>query len=187
MLNQRAIQLADAMIADADELRIELRDDGGAARVVDVGIDASGGLEAGRRLTEICLAGLGRVAIVPAHQELWNGPAVTVATDHPVAACMASQYAGWKLARDDFYAMGSGPMRAAAGVEEIFSKIGFDEQADIAVGVLETRHFPPEPVIDEIATKCRIDPARLTLFVAPTASQAGTIQIAGRSVETAPS
>ncbi len=184
-LNERAQKLADAMIADAGELKIEVREGGGGARVVDVGINAPGGLEAGRRLTEICMAGLGRVAIASAPPELWKGPAVTVATDHPIAACMASQYAGWKITGNDFFAMGSGPMRAAAAVEELIDKIGHVESSEVAVGVLETRAFPPAPVIHDIAKRCHVDPSRLTLLVAPTASQAGSIQIAGRSVETA--
>jgi methenyltetrahydromethanopterin cyclohydrolase len=40
-------------------------------------------------------------------------PLVQVATDHPVAACLASQYAGWHLSEGKYFAMGSGPMRAA--------------------------------------------------------------------------
>ena len=76
-------------------------------------------------------------------------------------------------------------MRAAAAVEELIDKIGHGESSEVAVGVLETRAFPPAPVIHDIAKRCHVDPSRLTLLVAPTASQAGSIQIAGRSVETA--
>ena len=38
--------------------------------------------------------------------------------------------------------MGSGPMRAAAGKEDLFDTIGNREQADVAVGILETRQAP---------------------------------------------
>jgi methenyltetrahydromethanopterin cyclohydrolase len=152
---------------------------------VDCGIQALGGLEAGRRLTEICLAGLGHVSFVPAAAESGCALAVAVRSDQPVAACMASQYAGWRLSEGKFFAMGSGPMRAAAGKEALFDKIGYREQSPVAVGVLETRQLPPESICQTIASACGMKPRDVTLLCAPTASQAGTVQVVARSLETA--
>ncbi len=98
---------------------------------------------------------------------------------------MAAQYAGWRIHKGKYFAMASGPMRAAAGKEALFDKIGFRERPKVAVGVLETRKLPPPEVLDSIAADCGVEPVNLTLLVAPTASQAGTVQIAARSVETA--
>jgi methenyltetrahydromethanopterin cyclohydrolase len=98
---------------------------------------------------------------------------------------MASQYAGWQIAAGKFFAMGSGPMRAAAGKEAIFAKIGHQETPDVAVGILETRKRPPDEVCQDLAKQCRVSPEKLTLLVAPTASLAGTLQVVARSVETA--
>ena len=81
--------------------------------------------------------------------------------------------------------MGSGPMRAAAGTEAIYDLIGFRETADAVVGVLETRKPPPPAIVAKIASACRVEPAAVTLLVAPTASLAGGVQIVARSVETA--
>ena len=63
--------------------------------------------------------------------------------------------------------------------------IGFRETADAIVGVLETRKPPPPAIVAKIAAACRVDPAAVTLLVAPTASLAGGVQIVARSVETA--
>ena len=52
-----------------------------------------------------------------------DGPACRSRPDDPVRACLASQYAGWQIKVGKFFAMGSGPMRAAAGKEEIFDHI----------------------------------------------------------------
>ncbi|MBI1902332.1 MAG: methenyltetrahydromethanopterin cyclohydrolase [Planctomycetia bacterium] len=183
-LNRRAAELCDRLAAEAPALRIAVRDVAGS-RVLDLGIAAPGGLEAGRRMAEICTAGLADVSIVPGPAALGGTPAVLVRTDQPVAACMAAQYAGWQISRDEFFAMGSGPMRALAGKEELFGKIGFQEQSDAAVGVLETRKLPSEAVCRYVAEACHVAADRLTLLVAPTASQAGTVQIVARSVETA--
>jgi methenyltetrahydromethanopterin cyclohydrolase len=98
---------------------------------------------------------------------------------------MASQYAGWEIRGDKFFAMGSGPMRAAAGREDLFNDIGHRERPDRCVGVLESGKLPPEGAVLDIAAKCGVTPDRLTLVAARTASPAGTVQIVARSVETA--
>jgi methenyltetrahydromethanopterin cyclohydrolase len=98
---------------------------------------------------------------------------------------MASQYAGWQIAGTDFFAMGSGPMRARRGREKLFDDIGLREVSDMAVGVLESGHLPAADVCQHIANDCEVDSENLTLLVAPTASLAGTVQVVARTIETA--
>jgi methenyltetrahydromethanopterin cyclohydrolase len=184
-LNQSAEGRARPMLENAARLRIGVHTAAGGATVIDCGIEVPGGLEAGRVLAEVCMAGLGHVQFGPGAPELWPGPAVTISTDAPVAACMAAQYAGWKVQHEGYFAMGSGPMRAAAGKEALYDKIGHRERPDVAVGVLETRALPPDDVLRSLAEACGVALERLMLLVAPTASQAGSVQIAARSVETA--
>lgn len=183
-LNERAAELCRRLIDRAGVLRIETHQTAGAT-VIDLGVKAPGGLEAGLALAEICLAGLGRVSLSPADPALWRGPAVAVETDQPLLACLASQYAGWQIARGKFFAMGSGPMRAAAGKEELFEDVLIREPSTCAVGVLETAKLPPEEVVEYLAAECGVTTSSLTLLAARTASQAGTLQVVARSVETA--
>lgn len=182
-LNQSAAELCDALIARAQMLRIECHAIAGAT-VIDLGVEARGGLEAGLMLARICVAGLAQVKLVPCGSEI-AGPAVTVHSDQPVAACLASQYAGWRISAGKYFAMGSGPMRAAHGQEKLFDTIGHRERPERVVGVLETSRLPPAEVVERLAGDCGVPPEQLTLLVAPTASQAGTVQIVARSVETA--
>jgi methenyltetrahydromethanopterin cyclohydrolase len=98
---------------------------------------------------------------------------------------MASQYAGWQIKVGKFFAMGSGPMRAAYGKEELIAHIAGQEQAPVAVGVLETRKLPDDAVIAYLCEKLRLAPSQLTLLVAPTGSIAGALQVVARSVEMA--
>lgn len=184
-LNEHALKRCEALIDQATELRVAVLRDETGARVVDCGVHVPGGLAAGVALAEVCLAGLGCVGLTPGNTELWPGPAVSIRTDQPVKACMASQYAGWQVAGEKFFAMGSGPMRAVRGREELFDKIGYSEKADSVVGVLESGKLPHEDVCHHIAEDCHVDPERLTLLVAPTASIAGTVQVVARTVETA--
>jgi methenyltetrahydromethanopterin cyclohydrolase len=112
-------------------------------------------------------------------------PHIQVATDHPVAACMASQYAGWQISVGKFFAMGSGPMRALYGKEALYDHIAGREQAPVAVGVLETRKLPDEAVIAYVSERLELPPSQLALLAAPASSLAGTIQVVARSLETA--
>jgi methenyltetrahydromethanopterin cyclohydrolase len=184
-LNEGAWQLCDALTADADRLGIAIRILAGGTRLIDCGVRAVGCIEAGRRLAEICMAGLGTVEIVAADAVLSSGQAVNVWTDKPIAACMAAQYAGWEIKGAGFFAMGSGPMRAAAAREPLFDSIGYREKTERCVGVLESSKLPPESVCVDIAGKCSVHPNELTLLVARTSSPAGMVQIVARSVETA--
>ena len=183
-LNQQAAQLCDELLANPGRFHVVPSKSACGTRLVDCGITTPGGLEAGRRLAEICLAGRGEVRFVPSALDNTPGLAVLVTTDHPLAACMASQYAGWQIASGKFFAMGSGPMRALAGKETLFEKIGHTEKSDVAVGILETRQLPPDELCQDLARQCGVSPEKLTLLIAPTASLAGTIQVVARSVET---
>ena len=184
-LNERAQRLADYMVANAATLRIAVQQTAAGARLLDCGINSLGGLQAGLGLARICLAGLGDVAL--AAGEVAGMPAVhvTVATDQPVTACMAAQYAGWQISVGKFFAMGSGPMRAAYGKEELFDKIPGREQAPVAVGVLETRKLPDDAVIAFLCERLNLPASKLTLLAAPASSLAGNLQVVARSLETA--
>jgi methenyltetrahydromethanopterin cyclohydrolase len=184
-LNERAWRIADRLAADASGLRVAVRTLPGGARVIDAGIDARGGYGAGLALAEICMGGIGDVAYVPVGigEDMW--PGVRVWTDHPAVSCMASQYAGWAIQVEQYFAMGSGPLRAHARVEqELFAKLGYAEQASRGVLVLETRNPPTDAVAAWVARKAGLAPAQLTFVVAPTASLAGGVQIAARILET---
>ena len=184
-LNERAQRLADHMAATAAALRIAVQQTGTGARILDCGIKAEGGLQAGLGLARVCLAGQAEVSLVPGDVGSVPSLQVMVFSDNPVAACMASQYAGWQISVGKFFAMGSGPMRALYGREDLFDKIAGRESAPVAVGVLETRKFPDDPVIEYLCEKLNLPASKLTLLVAPAASMAGNIQVVARSLETA--
>jgi methenyltetrahydromethanopterin cyclohydrolase len=183
-LNERAFRLADQMAAEADDLRVCVHETAGA-RIIDCGVEAQGGLQAGLRLARICLADLAEVTLAPGRIGTTASPTVQVATDHPVRACLAAQYAGWRIQVGDFFAMGSGPMRAAFGREDLFDHIQGRERAQVAVGVLESRVLPGPEVVRYLCEGLGLPAAKLTLLVAPAASLAGTVQIVARALETA--
>jgi methenyltetrahydromethanopterin cyclohydrolase len=184
LLNEQARLRADALDAQRDALRIGVSQAGGS-RLLDCGLNSPGGLQAGLALACVCLADRAEVSLVPSGLPDVPGPAVQVCTDDPVLACMASQYAGWQVAVGKFFAMGSGPMRAAYGKEALFDHIPGRERPAVAVGVLETRKPPTEEVVNYLAERLQLPASQLTLLFAPAASLAGTVQVVARSLETA--
>ena len=184
-VNLRAHEILDRMSDQALALGVSFSTLSNGARLVDLGVKAPGGLLAGKGLAEICLGGLGRVEFIPLDYGEFSLPGVSVVIDGPLLACLGSQYAGWKIQRGKFFAMGSGPARALARTEELYAKIGVKDEADAAVLVLETGRLPNEEVADYVAEKCGVKPQRVSLAVAATRSLAGGVQIAARSVETA--
>jgi methenyltetrahydromethanopterin cyclohydrolase len=184
-LNALAAEIADGMEENAGAFRVRVQHLGSGARVIDAGVEAPGGLDAGLALSEICMGGLGTVTYAPVSlgNDIW--PGLTVWTDHPAVSCMASQYAGWAISVDKFFAMGSGPLRAHARVEkELFGKLAYAETADRGVLVLEGRTLPTDEVAAWVAGKARLQPAQLTFVIAPTASLSGGVQISARILET---
>ena len=184
-LNERAMRLADHMATTAAALRVAVANTPNGARVIDCGIGVKGGLQAGLALARVCLAGQGEVGLLPGDLADLPVPLVQVFSDHPVLACMASQYAGWQVSVGKFFGMGSGPMRAAYGKEELFDHIPGREQSSLAVGVLETQKLPRDEVTAYLAERLNLPPNKLTLLAAPASSQAGNIQVVARSLETA--
>src|SRR5690348_2697057 len=178
-LNERALTLADRLAADP---QVDATTLANGTRVLDC---SAGGYEPGRLFAEICLAGLGSVAFAPVVLgERWL-PALTVTTDRPAIACLAAQYAGWRVDREGYFAMGSGPARALIRAEDLYDDLGWDERADVAVLCLETGAAPPAEIADFVAERAGVPPSALTLLFAPTASTPGSVQIAARVVETA--
>jgi len=184
-MNARAWALADRCVEQATEWRLAAHQLTGGARVIDAGVHVPGGLTAGRAMAEICMGGLGHVDFVTLTIGSESWPGVHVWTDHPAESCMASQYAGWAITPDGFFAMGSGPLRAKARVEkELFEKLGYAEEAPRGVLVLEGRALPDDAAAAWVAKKAGVSPEAITFVVAPTASLAGGVQIVARSIET---
>ena len=183
-MNKLAANLVSKALSMERELKIASRSIGGAT-VVDMGIEVPGGFEAGVLLSKICMGGLGEVIITRAIYDELMLPAVVVYTDHPVEACMASQYAGWRIKVGDYFAMGSGPARAIAKKpKKLYEEIGYEEPAEEAVLVLETDKMPTEDVVKYVCETTGVKPSNLYIVVAPTNSIAGSVQVSARIVET---
>jgi methenyltetrahydromethanopterin cyclohydrolase len=181
--NRLAAAIAREIIEGESRLQVGVTRVAGAA-VLDCGIKTRGGWQAGALYAAACMGGLGYVKVGEGRlgQRIW--PAVKVSTDHPTLACILCQYAGWFVKRNGYIAMASGPARALVRAEDHFDRMEYKDSVNEAVIALETRKLPDAGVITYLSERCRVDPANLYVLVAPTSSQAGSVQIAARAVET---
>jgi methenyltetrahydromethanopterin cyclohydrolase len=184
-VNRTAAPLVASLLERRNELRLDVRRHDTGATLVDAGIRAPGGLEAGRRIAEICMGGLGQVQLTASRGQ-WP-ISLSVTANDPVLACLASQYAGWSLSsgtgKTRFHALGSGPARALAVKEALFEELGYRDQASSTYLVLEVDREPPAEVVEKVVRDCQVGPEQLTIVLTPTNSLAGMVQIIARVLE----
>jgi methenyltetrahydromethanopterin cyclohydrolase len=187
-LNKLTAPLVENLIANANSLRLAVSNLDDGTCVIDAGINAKGGIEAGRLIAKICMGGLGVVKLrASTNFRNWSWH-LDVHSSDPVLACLASQYAGWSLnhgkGKQAFNALGSGPARTLGSNEPLFDELGYHDSADSACIVVEVDKVPPVEVTTKIAEMCGISTSKLTVILTPTSSLAGAVQIVSRVLET---
>ncbi|EIC31172.1 methenyltetrahydromethanopterin cyclohydrolase [Methylomicrobium album] len=193
-VNKLTQPLVQHLIANADKLRVAVETLDNGCTIIDAGIKVPGGLEAGRIIAEICLGGMGTVTLSHSPYTAHWPLTVNVHTGNPVLGCLGSQYAGWSLSHEKYYALGSGPARAMAAkikdgneepVEELYKELGYRDSFDSTVLVIENDAVPPPAIVEKVAAACKVDPGKLTVIVTPTSSLAGGLQVVARVLEVA--
>ena len=184
-VNSLAWKLLEELLEKPDYYGIMLEKTNSGTTIVDAGINAKGGFQAGKIVTEICMGGCGKAEITHRKYGELDLPSIFVYTDHPVIATLASQFAGWQIKEGDYFAIGSGPARALAlKPRGLCEKIGYRDFFDKAVAVLETDKHPPAKLLERFTNECNVSPEDLAVILTPTASVAGATQVSGRIVET---
>lgn len=183
-LNDTAQRIADCMISDAERLRIAVSKGPSGECLIDAGAKVTGSIEAGLRMAEAAMGGLGTITTTMDLASKWP-LTVQVRSSQPVLACLGSQYAGWNLSSDGYFAMGSGPGRALARVEPLYSTLSYHDSASNAVLLLETAEPPPQALVEKVAKATGLPAEKLTFLYAPTQSVAGAVQIVSRVLEVA--
>jgi methenyltetrahydromethanopterin cyclohydrolase len=186
-VNDIAYEFAGDMMDYPENYKVEVHTLGNDSTVIDCGVKAKGGYEAGLAFTQISMGGLAATSLT--HKKLKHEifyPFIEVCTDYPTLACLAAQKAGWRISQEGFFAMGSGPARALAlKPKHTYEVIEYEDESDLAVIALEASALPNEKVMDYIASECGVEASNVIAIVAPTNSLVGSIQIAGRVVEMA--
>ena len=190
-VNQLSAPLVRHLVRQAEILQLGVSQHELGCTIIDAGISHLGSVEAGRLIAEICMGGLGEVRMLPKHNfvdhqfNFINAGSISVSSQQPVLACLASQYAGWALSHEKFFALGSGPARALAQREDLFQELQYHDASTSTSLVLETGKIPPSEVIEKVLRDTNVAPDNLTIILTPTTSMTGVVQIVGRVLEVA--
>jgi methenyltetrahydromethanopterin cyclohydrolase len=184
-INKLAYELVERLLAEPDYYGVGVEMLPSGATVIDTGLEAPGGYEAGLMTTRVAMGGAGTAELGFADFGGLMLPTVMVSTDHPAVALFGAQLAGWRIKPEGYTADGSGPARALAlKPKKVFRKIEYQDEADVAVLLLETDKKPPDSAAHFIAEACGVDPKDVYMLLTTTTSMAGMVQISGRIVET---
>jgi len=185
-VNEIALTIFEELFEYPEEFNVVPHQLDNGARIVDCGVRISGGYAAGNIFTGICMGGLGEISFRMGRIRDVPLPFIEVNTDFPAIACLGAQKAGWTVKVGNYFAMGSGPARALSlKPKHTFEVIEYEDDFDFAVIALESSTLPNGEVMEKIAEECEVDVKNVCAVVAPTASLVGSIQVAGRCVETA--
>ena len=183
-VNQMAWKIAQKLLDNPEFYGVSVSKSTAGATIVDAGVNAPGGFQAGKKLTELCMGGAGKASLGFKTYGDITFPSITITSDHPAIAMLGAQFAGWRIKDGDQIAIGSGPVRALAlKPKDVYEEIGYKDQSDKAVLTLESNTLPSDALIEKVATASNVSAANLIVVVAPTASIAGLTQVAGRIVE----
>ena len=184
-LNRLAIELVDEAIDFADELNVVAYELDNEATVIDFGVHADGGIEAGLLLAEVQTAGL---ATVQTRMDSVAGaplPHVELSTDQPALALLCSQKAGWEVSVEGFEGLGSGPARALVAEEDEFQQLGYRDEFDLTTLTIESIELPDEAVAEHVADYTGVSSAAVFLPTFATGSLCGSVTMAARAAELA--
>jgi methenyltetrahydromethanopterin cyclohydrolase len=184
-VNQMAWRIAQKFIDNPEFYVVSVSKSITGATIIDAGVNASGGFQAGKKLTELCMGGAGKAQLGFKTYGDVTFPSITVMSDHPAIAMLGSQFAGWRIKEPDGnIAIGSGPVRALAlKPKDVFEEIAYKDTSDKAVITLESNVLPSDALIEKVASASSVLAQNLIAVAAPTASIAGLTQVAGRVVE----
>jgi len=184
-INKLAYNLTKKLVEKPEYYRVKIETLPSGAIVIDTGIKAHGGYEAGLMVTRIAMGGAGTAELGYADFDGIKLPTVNVSTDHPAIALFGAQLAGWRIKPEGYTADGSGPARALAlKPKNVFKKIEYQDESDVAVLLMEAEELPPDSAAYYISERANVKPENVVMVMTTTTSVAGMVQISGRIVET---
>jgi len=185
-VNQEALKILNEIQKDPEAFGARIDTLPSGTTLIDTGLEAKGSYDLGLKITEIAMGGLGSTSLIFETYGDITLPIIAVSTSHPSISLFGCQLAGWKIKVGDYVADASGPGRALSlKPKRVFEKIGYRDEFDSAVLLIETSRKPTDDVALEIGKACNVDPRKLYLILTTITSITGFVQISGRIVETA--
>jgi methenyltetrahydromethanopterin cyclohydrolase len=188
-VNREAFKIVEQILSYPDLFSIKTTSLSNKATIIDA---SHGTYECGRLVGEICLGGLGSCQFTQISVKGVFFPGLLVQTSHPVIALIGSQKAtrltiktqvGEKKKKNSY--MVSGPFRAIAKLDnELYNLIDYSDDPGKSVIVFEASKIPNESIMEQVFSKCKLEPENTVAIFTPTNSVPGIVQIAARVIKT---
>ena len=85
-VNQMAWKIAQKLLDNPEFYGVTVSKSTAGATIIDAGVKAPGGFQAGKKLTELCMGGAGKAQLGFKTYGDITFPSITVSTDHPAIA-----------------------------------------------------------------------------------------------------
>ena len=95
-VNQMAWKIAQKLLDNPEFYGVTVSKSTAGATIVDAGVKAPGGFQAGKKLTELCLGGAGKAQLGFKTYGDLSFPSITVSPTIRPSQLLGSQFAGWR-------------------------------------------------------------------------------------------
>lgn len=185
-VNEKAVALAEKLVSDPESYKVEVHRIRGAF-IIDAGVNAHGGYEAAKLVTEILFGGLNEIniGIFPEKIDDVYYDAVQVHSDHTVLQQAGCNISGWELRPGKYAPVLAGPGRTLARKPgdwlEKYST--YSDKYHKAVLTVEKGTMVSEEEVQDLIDAVGIEAENLYIIVAASGSTVCSVEVAARILE----
>lgn len=185
-VNERAVALAEKMIHDPEYYKVKIHRIA-SAYVIDAGVEAAGGYEAAKLVTEILFGGLNKVTIdiFPEKIDDVYYDSVHVHSDRVVLQQAACNISGWELRPGKFAPVLAGPGRCVARKpgDWLESYSDYSDKYHRGVLTVEKGTMVSEEEVLDLIEATGLDAEDVIIIVAASGSTVCSVEVAARILE----
>lgn len=185
-VNLEAMKIVRKILDSPEALGVEVSRFANGSTLIDMGQRARGSWQAGRYFTQITVGGLGEVSFEGFALGRVRLPAVRLAVNRPLEACMGCQVAGWRLVDEADAPILAGPARALNTPPDYHVQLsGYRDHHHEGVVTVQMSRPVTEAMAVVMARACGLAAENLYILASRHACLVSTIQVPARGIETA--
>lgn len=185
-VNERAVKLAEKMMADPEFYKVKVKKIRGA-NIIDCGVEADGGWESAKLVTEILFGGLNQVSfgVFPEKIDDIYYHSVEVYSDRVVLQQAGCNISGWELRPGKYAPVLAGPGRTVARKKGDWLEVYSDYSDKYHKAVLTVEKGTPmgEDEVQDLIDAVGIEPQDLYIILAASGSTVCSVEVAARILE----
>lgn len=185
-VNERCVKLVEKMINDPEAYKVKVHRICGAY-VIDAGVEAAGGWEAAKIVTEILFGGLNEITLGTFPEKIGDVyyDSVHVHSDHVVLQQAGCNISGWELRPGKYAPVLAGPGRTVARKpgDWLEKYSDYSDKYHKAVLTVEKGTMLSEDEVKDLIEATKIEAEDLYIIVAASGSTVCSVEVAARIIE----